>query len=452
MNYNDFKNAIIKAAQDAALTDYELYYSASEDISVDTLMHQINEFSTSTGAGACFRCIWEGKMGYASTQLFTEEEALRLVESAMANASAIESEDTVFIHPAGDTYETVEIKKTTEPTTAQLIDSSLALLEKVYKNDARVIDGSQTFAGYGSQRIALYNSKGLDLEHAFDYSQMGAVAVVKDGEEMYNSFCLKTKDFAEFDLDEIAGKAVEDAVARISKESVASGTYDIVLSNKMMATLLSTFFDIFSAEQAQRGLSLFAGKEGETVAATQVTIVDDPFCEDTFIRMPFDGEGVATHCKDIIAEGRLCTLLHNLSTAHKAGVKSTGNGRKAGYASSVSVLPYNFYLEKGGAGTKEDIFAKVGESIYVTELNGLHAGANAVTGDFSLAAEGFLVTEGKKAHAVKNFTISGNFYELLKKIALIGDDLEFSSPRSCCFGAPTVMVKEISVAGNGSQS
>ena len=447
MNYNDFKNSIIKSATAKGLTEYELYYTESENISAEALMHEINEFSTSSNAGACFRCIYQGRMGYASTELFTEAEAERLVEAAMENAAAIESEDTVFIHGAGDTYEKLEATETTEPSSTEMIESTLHLLEKLYANDMRVIDGSQTFTGYGRQRIALYNSKGLDLEHACDYSQMGAVAVVKDGEDMFNSYCVKTDDFTKFDMDDIAAKAVEDAVAQIGKDSVDSGVYNIVLSNKMMATMLRTFFEVFSAEQAQRGLSLLADKEGEAIASERVTIVDDPFCKDTFIRMPFDGEGVATRRNHVIEQGKLCTLLHNLATAHKAGVASTGNGRKAGYAAAVSVLPYNFYLEKGGAGSKEDIFAKVGEGIYVTALNGLHAGANAVTGDFSLAAEGFLISGGEKRHAVKNFTVSGNFYEMLRKIALVGDDLEFSSPSSCCFGAPTVMVEEISVAG-----
>ncbi|MBR2036300.1 MAG: TldD/PmbA family protein, partial [Lachnospiraceae bacterium] len=232
------------------------------------------------------------------------------------------------------------------------------------------------------------------------------------------------------------------------KESVASGIYDIVLSKEMAATLLATFSNIFSADAAQRGLSLLAGKEGTEIANELVTIVDDPFCEETFLRMSFDGEGVATYSKNVVAKGKLVTLLHNLATAHKAGVASTGNGRKASYAGSVSVMPYNFYLAKGGAGTCEDIFKETGKGIYVTSLNGLHAGADAVTGDFSIASEGFRIEDGKKSHAIKNFTISGNFYELLNKIALVGDDLEFLTPRANgCFGAPTVMIKQISVAG-----
>lgn len=448
MKYIDFKNCVIKAAEAKGLADYELYYTESEDISAGALMHELQEYSSSVAAGVCLRCIYQDKMGYASTELFTEEEAERLVEAAMENAAVIESEDKVFLHEAGDDYEAVEVVKTKEPTGAELIDAALALLEKLHEKDARVIDGSQTMASFGRMRVALFNSKGLDLDHEIDCSQLGAVAVVKENEEMYNSFCVKTDDFTRLDADEIAAKVVEDAIAQIGKESVDSGVYNIVLSNKMTALMLQVFFSVFSAEQAQRGLSLLAGKEGGQIASETVTIVDDPFCKDTFIRMPFDGEGVATHRKNVVEKGRLCTLLHNLSTAYKAGVASTGNGRKAGYAAPVSVLPYNFYLEKGGAGSCEDIFKAVENGIYVTALNGTHAGADGVTGDFSLAAEGFLIAEGEKRHVVKNFTISGNFYELLQKIVLVGDDLEFSMPNGgCCFGAPTVMIRDISVAG-----
>ena len=281
-----------------------------------------------------------------------------------------------------------------------------------------------------------------------EFTQVGAVAVVKEGDEMYNSYSMKTDDFANIDLEEIATKAVSDAVDQIGKESVDTGIYNIVLSNKMTALMLRIFFSVFSAEQAQRGLSLMAGKEGGQVASEVVNIVDDPFCKDTFVRMPFDGEGVATRYNKVVENGKLCTLLHNLKTANKAGVASTGNGRKGGYAANVGIMPYNFYLEKGGAGSKEDLFKAIGNGIYVTALNGAHAGADAVTGDFSLAAEGFLIADGEKRHVVKNFTVSGNYYEILQKITMVGDDMEFTSPNGgCCFGAPSVVIKEVSVAG-----
>ena len=448
MKYIDFKDSVIKAAQAKGLVEYELYYTESEDISASAMMHDLQEFTTAGDAGACFRCIFGGKMGYASTELFTDDEAVRIVEAAMENAAAIESEDMVFIHEAGDTYQEMEPVKTTEPTGAQLVELVRDLEEKLYIKDSRVMAGSQTMAGFGRTRIALCNSKGLDLSCEYDYSQMGAMATVAEGDAMYSSFCMKADDFAKFNTEEVANKVVGQAVANIGTESVASGTYNIVLSNEAAALMISTFVSVFSADAAQRGLSLLTDKEGESVASEAVTLVDDPFCKETFLRMPFDGEGVATRCKNVVEKGVLSTLLHNLTTAHKAGVASTGNGRKAGYAGSVNIMPYNFYLAKGGAGSCGDIFKAVDKGIYVTALNGLHAGANAVTGDFSIASEGFWIEDGEKRHAVKNFTISGNFYELLHKISLVGDDLEFMAPKGgCCFGAPTVMVKEISVAG-----
>ena len=448
MKYVDFKEQVMNVAKEKGLTEYELYYTESEDMSVEALMHEVNKFTTTTDAGACFRCIYNDKMGYASTELFTEEAALSIVEKAMENATVIESADKVFIYEAGDTYVEVAEGKTTEPTSTQMIDAALALEKKLFELDERMQMGSETGVGFGSIKVALCNSKGLDLSHSYNYSEIVGVALVKEGDEMYNGFKFKAGEFTEFDVDAIAKETVEKATATIGSESVETGVYDLVFSDEMTATLLSTFFSAFSADAARRGLSLLKGKEGEMVASELVTITDDPFLAESYVKMPFDGEGVATYCKNVVEDGKLVTLLHNLTTAHEAGVKSTGNGRKASYASNVNILPYNFFLAPGQAGSKEDIFKTVGKGIYITALNGLHAGANPVTGDFSISSEGFMIEDGVKGRPVKHFTISGNYYELLKKIALVGSDMKLGNPRmGCCFGAPSVMVKEISVAG-----
>ena len=107
MKYTEFKELVIKKAKEAQLSEYELYYMESEDISVEALMHELTKFSTEDNRGACFRCIYQGKMGYASTELFTREEAQRLVLDAMENAAVIESEDKVFIYDGADKYEKI---------------------------------------------------------------------------------------------------------------------------------------------------------------------------------------------------------------------------------------------------------------------------------------------------------------------------------------------------------
>jgi PmbA protein len=75
---------------------------------------------------------------------------------------------------------------------------------------------------------------------------------------------------------------------------------------------------------------------------------------------------------------------------------------------------------------------------------GMHSGVNAVSGDFSLGAKGFMVENGKIIRSVNQITIAGNFFELLKDIEAVGNDLDFGSD---CFGSPTLLVKALSVAG-----
>ena len=210
-----------------------------------------------------------------------------------------------------------------------------------------------------------------------------------------------------------------------------------------MVSILSTFAGVFSGDAVQKGLSLLKGKEGEIIASKQVTLLDDPHLENGLASVPFDDEGVATKKKDIIHEGKLMTLLHNLKTANKGNTKSTGNGFKNSYASPVGVSPTNLYIQKGEK-SFEELLKDVGEGLLITEFAGLHSGANSITGDFSLAAKGFYIKDGKKDYPVEQITVAGNFFDLLKNIEEVGSDLKF--PMSS-IGSPSVKITELSIAG-----
>ena len=68
MNYQSFKQSVIARAEALGITEYELYYMTAESTSISAFAHEMNEFSASTEGGVCFRCIVDGKMGYASTE------------------------------------------------------------------------------------------------------------------------------------------------------------------------------------------------------------------------------------------------------------------------------------------------------------------------------------------------------------------------------------------------
>ncbi len=62
--------------------------------------------------------------------------------------------------------------------------------------------------------------------------------------------------------------------------------------------------------------------------------------------------------------------------------------------------------------------------VVVTDLMGLHAGANPISGDISVQALGLLIEGGEVAYPVENFTISGNLLELFSRVVGLSETLE----------------------------
>jgi len=445
MDYQSFKQAVIARAEALGLEDYELYYQSGSDISVGVFGHEINEFSASEGGGVCFRCIVNGKMGYASTEALNEHEAAAIVDRAADNAANLEAEEAVFLCEGGRTYAQLPEKNVTMPATEELVKAALDTQEKLYASHELVIDGCQTQAIAEESRIAIYNSRGLDLTYENTVAGMLVASVVREGEEMANAYELKLGNLADLDTDALAKKATESALRKLGGDVAPTGQYPVIFNADAMSDLLATFSGIFSAESVQKGLSRLA--EGEMVASEAVTLVDDPFFAGNPSPRNFDAEGCPTYRKNVIEKGRLNTLLYNLKTAAVAGKQTTGNASKAGYDAPVAIRPFSMYLEDGEL-TPEELLKKAGNGVYITSLEGLHAGANPISGDFSLQSAGFMIENGEKTTSVKSFTVAGNFYQVLKNIVCAANNSHLPMAMGAtAFGSPDVLVEGLSVAG-----
>ncbi len=441
MNFTEIKDIISAACTKHGVAEYEIYYTVGEDISAETLKDEVSAFSSGESAKLAFRCLVDGHMGYASTSFFDADELEDLVLRARDNAKVIENNDVVMIFKGSESY-----AKTTAPE-LQIVDAgelkkfALDLQKKTYATDPAVVDGTQSIAMSFRNEIYLYNSHGLELSNRVGMTGCYVAAVVnKDGESRDNF------EFAEGihseKAAELPAKAVGGALDKIGAAEIPTGKYHVVIDGTQMRSLLSAFSSAFSAKNALLGMSKLAGKEGEKIAADIVTITDDPMREGCPIQTPFDDEGVATSKKTIVENGVLKTLLYDLTTAIKTGKDTTANGRRGG-----NIAPFNFGICAGDE-TLEGLFAKAVDGVYVTGVKGLHAGANPITGDFSVESEGFLIKDGKKAGPIKSFTVAGNFFDMLKAIDSLSNEVKWGIPGGfTVFGSPDVLIKDMSVAG-----
>lgn len=446
MNFDVLKNALVTALREEGLTEYEIYYMSDESTSVQTLNKEVNSFSSATSGGLCLRVAVDGKMGYASTELMTESEMKELALRAKANAYATEKPDTVGIFEGSDSYEELRIAKAELLSAAELKTYAIKTGEALFAKDPAVKEGTSSQAICAGTTVRLVNSHGVDLSLDCGINALIGEAVVGVDGENQQDYSFKNL-MGEETVDEVVDEAVGEALSKIGAGSVPSGKYNVVINGNQMRSLLSVFSSAFSAKAVIDGMSRLKGLEGEKIASDIVTITDDPQREGNAVGTNFDAEGVATHRKSVVDAGVLKTFLHNRETALAMGKETTANASKAGYSSPIGVRPYSFAIEPGDK-TRDELFALVGEGIFITEINGLHAGANPVSGDFSLQSAGFMIRGGKKCEAVKSFTMAGNFFDLLKNIAALGDKLERGVTTGFTgFCSPDVFVPDMSIAG-----
>ena len=446
MDFNLFKEELFKEAKNSGFEECEIYYSDSESLSINIYEGEVEKYKLNNTFGLSFRGKINNRMGYSYTEILDEEAIKTLVTNAKEAAIAIENDDVQFIYEGDKEYKEIDCykKELDNVKPDELISLAIDMEKECRKKCDKVVSFQGCGIGYGKGSYGIINSKGLNLKSERNSLTAYVVPIVEDNNEKYDGTgYVMAKKIEDINPEKLAKQGLEEALSKIGGKSIPSGKYKIIINNEAMVSLLGTFSGIFNAEQAQKGLSLLKGKEGEIIASDIVTLIDDPHLQDGLGTTSFDDEGVATYKKEIITSGKLNTLLYNLKTAHKGGVKSTGNGFKGSYAGTIGVSATNFYI-KAGDKSFDELCSQVKEGVIITDFAGLHSGASAVTGDFSLAAKGFMIENGKKSFPVEQITVAGNFFTLLKDIEEVGSDLKF--PMSS-IGCPSVIVKKLSIAG-----
>ena len=264
--------------------------------------------------------------------------------------------------------------------------------------------------------------------------------MVKTASETWYGF-----HFDKLSPEELARAAVEKALSYLNAKRVKTGRYPAVINNRMAIQLFSVYAGNFFAERVQKGFSLLKDRLGDDIASKAVTLRDDGICTHSMGSVSFDSEGVATQNKILIENGRLLQYLHNTKSAAKGNTRPTGNGFKAGYSGTIGTSVTNFYIVPS---LNSNLLEELQTGVLITELTGLHAGTNSISGEFSLSASGFWVEKGQVKHPLEQMTVAGNFYTLLKQIDNVGSDLHFDMPSSAgTVGMPSLLVRDLDFSG-----
>ena len=429
-------------AKEAGLQEVELYISESRSLSISLFHGEVDEYKDNNGYSILARGILNGKCGSATADVWNKDKAAWLVKEMVANAKVIENDDPIFIFKGSEKYHKVNtFNKDLENVSIDLIMKGLVDIEKECRAlDKRIIEVAGTEYNQVSSKTTLINSNGLNLVQKNNFFYFVVQCVAKEGEQTKSGYdFFFDNDFSKFDAKKFAKKVVDQTVAQLGGEACASNKYKAVLHPDVVTSLIKAYIGHANAEEVQKKSSLFIGKIGQKIASKKVTIEDRPLQKNPFARW-FDDEGVATYNKPIVKNGVLQTYLYNLTTAAKDGVQTTGNG----YGGGKKGVESTFLYLKPGKKSLDELFAEVGNGVFITEVSGLHAGLNPQSGNFSLQSTGFMIENGKKGKPLDLITVSGNLLEIFQDVLEVGNDT-YVSPSGV--SAQSLLIKKIVVSG-----
>jgi len=449
MIYDKFINQVFDYATQKGLKEFELFSLNNQEFEVMVSKGEIERYKDAGSGGASFKVIKDGKCGYSFTEKYDSENVKKLIDDALENLGIIETDDRDYIFSGNGSYtEMADYQKSFEKEDAnKKINMAVDLEKRILEGDSRIKMVTNCMYMNFSSSVKLSNSRGLEVNHINGGGGMYAMAVAKENESSKSGFTFSFVDNPEkLDIEKLASQAIEETVGKLGAKPVSSGKYRAIIRRDVFGSFLSLFVRMISAEAVQKGFSLFKDKLGQKIFSENINISDLNYYKGSMFNTPFDSQGVPTHAKNLVKNGVLQTYLHSLKTANKDGVAPTGNAFRRSYKGKENISSINLVLEKGNT-DYDSLKTELGNGIIITDVQGMHSGANPVSGDFSLGAEGYMIENGKITFPVEQITIAGNLIDLFSSITAIGNDVEVAPEFSQGIYTPSILINEIEVAG-----
>ena len=240
----------------------------------------------------------------------------------------------------------------------------------------------------------------------------------------------------------------------LKAEPVHGGTYNCILNPSLSGVFAHEAFGHFSEADIIETLPAMRAKMqiGQKMGSDILNIIDDATMPNQLGFYKYDDEGVPVRKVQLIKNGVLSGRLHSRRTAAEFNEPLSGHMIAEDYQFAPIVRMGNIYIVPGKT-SLEQMFEKLGNGLYIVDAKGGQtAGENFTFG----GQYGYIIKNGKKAGMIRDLNISGNLYQTLKDISVIGDDFVLGKTGGCgkgqtnirsCHGGPHVLINNLVVGG-----
>jgi PmbA protein len=423
---------------------FEIYQNKIEEKNITYYEREMESYVKSHVLGTALRGLYHGKMASISTEDPSDENMEKLIATMIEQAEATTSADSGIILEPITTEETVKEDPFITPDVSRIDQTFKQIEDRFHAYDERVFQVTDLFYTEQNSSREISNSRSMHVKDASKVQAVVAGVAVKDKDEIKNAYNIELLyDIDTFDTDAFVKKTADKALNKLHASSIPSGTYPVIIDKDAMGSLFTAFSGIFSGDLIGKGISPLKDKLNEKIFSEKVSVIDDPRNTDALMICNYDDEGYPTSKKTLVDGGIFKTMLHSTSSAMRMQMESTGNGFKQGYDSPVGVRPYSCYIVPGER-TFDELLKEMNEGLVIESFQGLHAGINLASTNFSLQCNGYYVKDGKRDKSVTLITAAANFLELMRNVREVGNDLEWKTNTIAC---PSILFNGIAISG-----
>ena len=424
----------------------DLIVQASDAFSLSAHSGKIDQYKVVSSQVMGLRLIHENRVATLYSESFDEKSLTQMVEQAFQNSRYSKIDEHQVLSAPTHTVETQVdgINQSSSATVEEKIELALSLERDL---TALPLASQSPYNGFGesSSTLILANTQGTLGLHQEASTYCYTSALCEDqGQNAMFSTSSQARRFEDLDAAHCIQHSYEVAKALLNGSSL-NGSYSVCFTVDMLSSLFRAFTSCLLGSSAVKGINPWKDKIGEAVADARFTLWDRVNMPSGFAIQAFDDEGFTTQDLCLIDQGQLCTLMHNSKTAkylnqpHNAHASRSPKG-------GLGVGSHHLVIEPPSSTSGVDESGLwAGEVLEIIELQGLHSGTDAISGDFSLGANGFLYRNGERVQAVRGITVAGNFYKMLNEIEVLGSQREASE--NGCFFAPKIRFASLKVAG-----
>jgi PmbA protein len=409
-----------------------------------TVEYEANQLKTCTVAetkGTAVRVIRKGRLGFAASTDATvmDKLAANALESAAYGDEAPFSFPAPLPAPIVRTFDQAVI----DLPIARLVEIGREILDLILpvEPDARCnisLERSQVKAN-------IRNQKGLDISFQTSPLSLGIEIDRIVGDDVLILFDQFGTTIWEEDYLDFTRRLVEKLKNARTLTTLKPGRMPVLFAPTGTLALGLPLSQALNGKEVFKGTSPIAKKIGEKLFDEKITVVDDGTLDGKFASASYDDEGVPRRRNILVENGVLKSFIYDLKTGAQSGVESTGNAsRGLFYPPDPSFT--NFVIQPGQTPLK-DMLAGIDEGILVQDLLGLGQG-NLISGAFSNPlALALKIEKGEIVGRVKDLSIAGNIYDLLKDVSAVSQEAQWIYST---FYAPYILIPEMNVAGKSS--